>query len=143
MGLKVTILGSTVLTGIFKSVGQAVFMRGVGEALYEEGNRIMNESKRRVPLEDGPLRASGTVERPIISGTHFSITLGYGGAASAYALIQHENMSFRHPGRGSKRGGQTGRGPKYLEIPVQQAGPSIESGLANYVRGYFTPMGGR
>lgn len=143
MGFKVTILGSDVLTGIFRQVGTGIFMRGVGQAVFEEGNRIMNESKRMVPLEDGPLRASGTVEPPVISGTHFSVTLGYGGAASAYALIQHENMSFRHPGRDSKRGGQTGRGAKYLEIPVQQAAPGIEARLANYVRAYFTPMGGR
>lgn len=93
-------------------------------ALYREGEDIMTTSKSRfVPVDQGTLRASGHVERPQVGRNRVSVTLGYGGAASAYALIQHEAMDFRH----------TVGGPKYLERPVNAAAASVAAAVARAV----------
>ena len=80
--------------------------------LFVEGNKIMTISKRDfVPVDKGPLRASGHVKRPVVKAKTAQVTLGYGGAAAAYALIQHERTDFRH----------TVGQAKYLEKPVKNA----------------------
>lgn len=45
-----------------------------------------------VPVDRGPLRASGRVDGP----TSGRVTLSFGGASAKYALIQHENTKYRH-----------------------------------------------
>ncbi len=49
-----------------------------------------------VPVRDGILRGSGFVDQPVINGDEVYVTLGYGGSASAYALVQHERTDFHH-----------------------------------------------
>lgn len=81
-----------------------------GKGLYRFGEKIMSESKDRyVPVDTGTLKRSGRVDRPEISGDNVSVKLSYGGAAQAYALVQHERTDFHHPH------GQA----KYLETPVK------------------------
>lgn len=128
VGLNVSLRGSEKMLLIYESVGSVTFTRAVARGVYAEANRIMRMAKGQVPLEDGPLRASGTVEEPIVSGTAWEITLGFGGAASAYALIQHENLTFNHA---------PGRKAKYLEDPVRAALPTIEARLNRSVSNYF------
>lgn len=78
--------------------------------LYRVGQQIMADSKSRyVPVDTGVLRASGYVEPPTQSGNVVTVTLGYGGAAQAYATIQHEDLSLHH----------TVGQAKYLEIPAR------------------------
>ena len=141
MIIDVTLRGAAELAAIFDSVGSGTFMRGIATGVFAEANRIMRVSKRMIPLEDGILRGSATIYPVVISGTHWEITMGYGGAASAYALLQHENLSFHHPGLKSKRKGQTGRHAKYLSEPVRMAVPTIEARLSRSVMNYFTPFG--
>jgi len=87
-------------------------------ALYAEANRIMTDSKTNyVPVDDGILRGSGYVAPPVVNGQDVTVDMGYGGAASDYALEQHENLNFKHPG---------GKQPKYLERPLMAA----ERGMA-------------
>lgn len=63
-------------------------------ALRIEAEMIMTRSKRDfVPVDLGPLRASGHVDNPVRVGKDISVKLSYGGAASEYALAVHE-----HPG---------------------------------------------
>ena len=101
-------------------------MQALGGALYLEGNVIMTRSKDVfVPVDQGPLRGSGFVETPEYSAHEASVTLGYGGVARKYALIQHENMDFNHPGQG---------GPKYLERPVLEAQQGLHTRLARRIR---------
>ena len=86
-----------------------------------EGELIMTDSKQNyVPVDLGVLRASGFVKGPTIMGDNVEVKLGYGGAASAYALIQHEAMDFRH----------TVGGPKYLERPVKRAAAGLGQKIA-------------
>ena len=86
--------------------------KDLGRGLFTEGNKIMTTSKQSfVPVDQGVLRASGHVKPPVVSRTGASVNLGYGGAASAYALVQHERTDYAH----------TVGQAKYLEIPVRQA----------------------
>ncbi len=94
-----------------------------GAAIYEEGNAIMAVSRHLVPVETGTLRASGFVDMPHVEGMTVSVELGYGGAASAYAMIQHERMDYRH------RVGQA----KYLEQPFLEAQRGMEIRLGRSV----------
>jgi len=113
-------------------------LRAIAAELYRQGELIMGESKQpyNVPIDQGILRNSGQVQLPKISpGTgRVRVVLGYGGAASAYAAYQHENLALRHPGGGRA---------KYLEIPAmerasvigQEVGAAIARHLAATARG--------
>lgn len=90
-------------------------------ALRTEAETIMTTSKTQfVPVDLGVLRASGHVQQPVEKGGAVEVTLAYGGAAEAYALIQHERLDFQH------RVGQA----KYLERPMMQALPGMGERIA-------------
>lgn len=62
-----------------------------GRALYREAERIMADSKQNyVPVDMGILRSSGFVKPPVVTGSSAVVEMGYGGAASSYALYVHE-----------------------------------------------------
>lgn len=92
-------------------------------AIYVEAERIMSDSRELVPVDDGTLRGSGIVQTPEMTGTGAEVEFGYGGAASEYALIQHERMDFAH------RTGQA----KYLEQPALEAESGLEGRLARSI----------
>lgn len=128
----------------------------VAAALRIEGELIMTDSKRNyVPVDLGVLRSSGhvgPVTRGGKMGREMSITLSYGGAASAYALAVHEHPSPHSPpswrkGKlGGKGGGRTGvrlggvvfnprgRGPKYLEKPLKKALRGMAARVAKRIK---------
>ena len=85
------------------------------QALREEAETIMTDSKQRVPVDTGVLRASGFVS-PVEDG----VRLAYGGAASDYAIYVHENLDANHP---------VGEA-KYLERPVLEALPGLAERVA-------------
>lgn len=66
----------------------------VKAALYHEANIEMTESKRRVPVDTGSLRASGYVAQPERDGNKLSVELGYN---KDYAVYVHENLEALHP----------------------------------------------
>ena len=96
-----------------------------GRGLYHEGEFIMGESKmpHNVPVKDAVLQSSGHVNPPVVGGAAGGVvvTLGYGGAAKAYAAVQHENLTFIHPSGGRA---------KYLEIPAMQRASEIGISVA-------------
>ena len=49
-----------------------------GEALYEEGQRIMGQSVQLVPVDTGNLRSTSHVDRPVIAGSRAEVELSYG-----------------------------------------------------------------
>ena len=112
-------------------------------ALYEEANLVMTVSKERCPVapDGGTLRASGTVDEPVVEGRDISVRLSYGGAASDYALAVHEHPSEHSPhswkvaeaeGRGI-HWNAAGTGPKFLEGPVQEARAHLGERLADRI----------
>ena len=98
----------------------------IGRALYAEANQIMTRSKADfVPVDTGTLRASGHVDQPKTEPGRITVTLGYGGAASAYALVQHERLDYHH----------TVGQAKYLAQPVNEAAAGFGQRIAARVRG--------
>lgn len=86
-----------------------------GAALFEEANDIMerpNGARDQAPVDIGTLRESGFVNAPLTEGDEVSVVLGFGGAASAYAWRQHEELTWRHPKHGKA---------KYLEDPMNES----------------------
>jgi len=81
-------------------------------ALYEAGEGIMRQSKEIVPVKTSALKNSGRVHDPETRGGSIRVQLSYGGAASDYAIVQHERTDYNHPGQGE---------PKYLQRPLNEA----------------------
>lgn len=99
--------------------------KAASRALFDLGHRIMAESQEIVPFDTGVLSASGTVFPPRVQGTAIEVELGYGGAASDYAVIQHENLEYNHA---------PGRQAKYLEQPVLEFADEVWKQLAVEIR---------
>jgi len=77
--------------------------RQAAAALYQVGEEMMTESKKRVPVDTGTLKGSGYVTNPSGGGTvgRFTgrdvvVTLGFGGAAESYAIPVHEDLHVHH-----------------------------------------------
>jgi hypothetical protein len=92
----------------------------VADALYAEAQIEMTEAKRRTPVDTGELRASGYVADPEIRGRRISVEMGFGGAASEYAVHVHEDLEALHPV------GQA----KYLESTVLESAPHMPARIA-------------
>lgn len=79
------------------------------DLLQERGEAIMADSKENyVPVKWGVLQGSGHVEQPVVEAGTVSVRLAYGGPAEAYAIRQHEELTWVHPKQGCA---------KYLERP--------------------------
>jgi hypothetical protein len=109
------------------------------EEVFAEAEAIMERSKSDfVPVKDGYLWTSGHVRPPKVKGTNVTVTLGYGGKASAYALAVHEGagpqswvgatISFQPHGD---------QYPKYLERPMMDARKGFPARLARSVKPRF------
>lgn len=101
----------------------------VAAAIFMEAQIEMTESKKRCPVSPlparkgvvpGTLRASGTVHKPERHGKNISVTMSYGGAAKAYAEVQHERLDFFHT---------TGQA-KYLESVLNESRSSMAGRIA-------------
>jgi hypothetical protein len=89
---------------------EAAIQKGTARGLYLLAEETMADSKENfVPVDEGILRDSGFVELPVFDGDGVSVRLGYGGAAAAYAVVQHEDLTLNHP-----NGGEA----KFLEKPM-------------------------
>jgi hypothetical protein len=141
--LTFTITGTPELRAALAKIG-ANAQQAAAAALYQEAEAIMGESKEKyVPVDDSPLKNSGFVKPQDIDGSDIGVTLGFGGAASAYAIAVHEHLSKYSPPswKAAEKAGRPvkfspeGRGPKYLEIPFLAAGKDMAKRLADRIRG--------
>lgn len=98
-------------------------LENLGAALWNEANSIMTDAKDQTPVKWGTLRASGTVQMPTFEGTEVEVVLGFGGAAQAYAVIQHERTDFHH----------TSGKAHYLSDPMTEHEHGMEERLAEDV----------
>lgn len=101
----------------------------VNTVIDQVAREIGELSQSLVPFDTGQLHDSMTIQR-VVTPVAITKVVGYGGKASSYALIQHENEEFWHPPKPpgkSKVGGHSGTGPgipgvtrgaKYLEKPA-------------------------
>lgn len=112
MSVRVRITGQREMAAALKEAGKDA-RRLVAAAIYQEAERVMADSKQEAPVGvDGVLRASGFVKPPSDTGRRITAELGYGGAASGYALYVHEGT-----------GPAVGR-PKYMP-PVEALKPWV------------------
>lgn len=106
---------------VFELLGSLSLPAGLVEqagasALYEEGERIMSDSKEHyVPVDQAILKGSGHVQPPVVADGEVSVVLAYGGPAEAYAIVQHEDLTLNHV---------VGEA-KYLETPLMAAQDSM------------------
>lgn len=119
--IEIELIGGEQLKKLTSEGQSDKVVKALARALYEEALIIMAESQRRVPVDTGALRRSGRVLPPKMEGGDMVVELGYGGAASGYAMDQHENPNYRHT---------NGKTWKYLEGPVRERMPAIEKSLA-------------
>jgi len=98
----------------------------IGDALYAEGNRIMGESVRLVPVLTGLLRSTAHVERPVQEGPVVTVELSYGSHGTApYAAKIEFDVTLNHP-----HGGQS----HYLSQPLFQAEQGFTQRIAEAIR---------
>lgn len=109
--VQVEMDGADRLTRMFERASDA-HRTVMAKAMMLEANRILNESKRIVPFRDGVLKDSGAVEGPKIDATGIEVEITYGGAAKAYAAVQHWDVTLNHP---------NGKQALYLQTPVNAA----------------------
>jgi len=105
--------------------------KALGAALFQEGEKIMRDSKESfVPVDLGNLKNSGHTEPPSIKMNGVTVTLGYGGAAASYAIFVHEiDKNYRV--------GQW----KYLEVPLNNAIPKMAKSLALKANAFLRRFG--
>ncbi len=95
--MALTLTGLEAVTQRLQQLAQPS-MPVLGAALTTEGNRIMNESVRLVPVRTGLLRSTAAVLAPVVTGTSVSVELRYGGFGLApYASLVHYDISMYHP----------------------------------------------
>ena len=87
--MKIEFLGRRELRAALRVAGKDG-MRGLAKGLTVEAEAVMAASKREVDVDEGVLRASGFVRRPVKKRRGMFIVLGYGGAGMPYGLYLHE-----------------------------------------------------
>lgn len=97
-----------------------IVVKDVEAALKQEGSNIMGVSKRRTPVDQGPLRSSAHVKLPVTRQGKTSVTLAYG---TDYAVYVHEILSNQHPS------GQA----KFLESAVKEGAKGMVNRLKRRV----------
>ena len=114
-------------------------VRDLARGLSVEAERIMTASQRIVPTSPGGgnLKTSRVVEPAVIKRTSASVTLGYGGAASDYALAVHEFPSRFSPpswrGKTTLNWNAAGTGAKFLEKPANDAKKGFGARIAKNI----------
>ena len=101
------------------------FKQAYLDGTYAAGQDIMLDARARAPVKDDWLRPSGYVAK-----TANGVEMGFGGAAEAYVVRQHEDLSLNHP-----NGGEA----KFFERAIDANRDQTKEIIATYVR---AAMGG-
>lgn len=126
MDVKVEFQNLDKLQKLFENATTSGTMNDLKQAMKGTAEAVLNESKKIVPWDTGTLKDSGRVEDPVVDSNGIEVEISYGGAASKYAGIVHENMNARH---------KDGTSAKYLEIPVMAAQDTfVKDVMARYAR---------
>ena len=104
--------GLNVLQGYLKNGVPAAGQLTKSE-LFRAAHRAFALSQQQVPVRTGVLKNSGSIIR---DGDDMMV-IGYGGAASTYAIAVHENLTARH---------KPPTKAKYVEDPVNQMMIAVE-----------------
>ena len=107
--------------------------KAVSAGLFEIATDIADDSEQLVPFKEGVLQSSRVV-LDNKGDDKYSVEVSYGGNAKDYALVQHENLSFKHT---------NGRSAKYLEKPFRDRTKNFAQTLTAYVRKHYQLGTGR
>ena len=103
----------------------------VAQALVGEGQLMLRDAANLAPWRSRTLIKSATMLPPSVIGDRIVVRFGFGGAASKYALIQHDADWAR-----KKR--KSGRQWHYLSDPVKtrsaSMGPRVVSRMARLLK---------
>ena len=163
MAWRVEVKGGKALEKALAMAGKRA-PQAMAQALSIEAESIMTESKKLAPVDEGTLRdLSSTVHDPVHGPGTVSVTMGYGGPASDYALYVHEGIGpavgrppFRVSAKHSKDWarrvlgdedaayavaaavGKRGLKPtKFLETPFRAARAGMSARLARRIRTFM------
>lgn len=100
---------------------------GAAAGLTRVAETIISDAVPLVPVDTGTLRASHLVQPPEMSESNVTVTFGFGGAASDYAVVVHERMDVHHPV------GQA----KFLEEPTLAHADTLANELAAHIERYI------
>lgn len=124
--VSVELEGSDRLARLFQRASDRGTLDVLAQAMTGKANAILNESKRIAPFDTGVLKDSGRVENPKIDATGVEVEITYGGAAAAYAGVQHWDTTLNHP---------NGKQALYLQTPVLAAKDTfVRSVMGRYAR---------
>ena len=167
MAEQTTVVGGEALRDALRRAG-AAGVKALARGLRREAEAIMTDSKEHyVPTNISTLKTSGFVQPVQVSATGVTVTLGYGGAAQAYALYVHEGIgpavgrpAFMPPVKAlipwvlrhgmpeeaafpiARAIGRRGLAPtKYLERPLLAAVRGMDGRLAADVNGGLAKAG--
>ena len=115
-----TLEGADELKNMLRASGEGSGQM-VGQAIWEEANRIFAKSQVLVPVDTGALRGSGGVSAIQSDGKDAFVDIFYGGPAAPYALLVHEIQGNHH---------NPPTQAKYLEQPFMEALPEIQKNMA-------------
>jgi hypothetical protein len=122
--------GEEELQKLFKMMQTKGLGAVVAKSLSAVANEVLNESLQIVPVDTSTLKNSGKVDKPKPTAEGISVEVSYGGAASPYAEIVHENPNARHA---------SGKSYHFLKIPFDKAkttfSDDIKKRIVFYMRG--------
>lgn len=84
---------------------------------------VAGKADELVPFDTGALSGSQRIEHA--TSRTLTATVSYGGPAAPYALVQHEDMDYRHA---------PGRTAKYLERPARDGGRQLDDRIVDLVK---------
>lgn len=119
---KVSVDGLEKLSAVLARMGPNA-LEAAQAAMADEMDSIMEEAKRRTPVDVGTLKGSGSVFPPERVGDQITVTAGFGGAASDYAVVVHEDLNANHP---------IGEA-KFLEKPMLERADAFPKNLATRI----------
>ena len=122
--------GEEELQKLFKKMEGKGLLPVAAMSLNAVANEVLNESLEIVPVDTATLKNSGKVGKPQNTAEGLTVEVSYGGAASKYAEIVHENPNARHA---------PGKSYHFLKIPFDKAkatfADDIKKRIVFYMRG--------
>jgi hypothetical protein len=88
---------------------EAKYRRAAATGVWKAAEEVLGNAVDLAPIEEGTLAGSGQVLPP---QPELRMSVSFGGEASAYAVRQHEELSWQH---------DAGKQAKYLEQPLNEA----------------------
>lgn len=108
---------TTIKSSWHGDAAKRAYERGAMTGLEVAADLVLSRSKAVVPWEESTLMRSGGTDRDRLKATVYFDT--------EYAVIQHEEVSYRH---------KPGRTAKYLENPLNASRRDVETIVGKHAR---------